>query len=144
MNTILKDLSQEQLREAAVALSGVYDKLATISELPLPEIDKASKDLLSQEKMPERVRALAERIAPGVRAIRLAEVKQITRWAMFKAAIAVCENGQAALSNETYKDPFAGQPFSYEKTPHGFRLQSKPLDSKEKPLTLEVGHDVGK
>jgi hypothetical protein len=56
----------------------------------------------------------------------------------------VVRGGPGELKAESLKDPFAGGPFSYEKTAGGFRLVSKRLDREGKPLTLEVGRTANK
>jgi len=140
----LKGLSEEQLREGAVNLRPVYDKLAAAVDLPLPEAEKAEKDLMSEAQLRGPARTVALWVLPAALPVRSAEIKQLTRWAMLNAAIAVCESGEAALSAESHKDPILGGPFQYEKTPHGFRLQSKTLETDGRPLTLEVGRSAGK
>lgn len=59
------------------------------------------------------------------------------RHAMLKAAVAVRRDGEAALKDSKYADPFGDGPFTYRKTDGGFELQSKLVDGK--PITLAVG-----
>jgi hypothetical protein len=60
------------------------------------------------------------------------------RHAMLKAAVAVRRDGEAALKDAKYADPFGDGPFSYRKTDGGFELQSK-LVVDGKSVTLAVG-----
>jgi hypothetical protein len=145
MDKILRRLSQEQLREMEIKLRAVYERLAEIAELPLPEFDNASEELLSDEQLREPARIPATVTVRYVRKIRVGSIdKYVTHWAMFQAAIAVCENGEAALSAERYQDSLVGGPFSYEKTPNGFRLKSKMLRVDGYPFSFEFGHREGK
>jgi hypothetical protein len=125
-------------------LRPVYDKLAAIMELPLADAKKAEKDLLSEKQLPGVACVLAKAFLPAAIPVRRAEIEQLTRRAMLKAAIAVCENGEAALVLESHKDPSTGVPFQYQKTPNGFCLQSTTLEADGKPITFEVGCAVGR
>jgi hypothetical protein len=134
----IEALSQEQLRQGAIQLRPFYDKLAEIAKLPLAEAEKAAEDLQSEAKLHGPARPLAELLLPSVTAGRRNEIVHLTRLALLKAAIAVCQDGPQALLAEAHKDPFPGVPFQYEKTASGFRLHSKTL-ADGKPMTLEVG-----
>ena len=141
---VLRDCSQEQLHEGATNLRPVYDRLAAIVELPLADAEKAEKQMMSEEQLRGPARVVAQIVLPQPFPFGELKIKHLTRWAMLKAAIAVCENGEAALSLTSHKDPFTGVPFQYQKTPNGFRLQSKTLEADGKPIALEVGCAVGR
>lgn len=140
----LDALSLEQLREGAVNLRPVYDRLAAIADLPLPEAEKAEKDLMSPGQLQDPARTISLAVLPSAVAVRRGEISRLARWAMFKAAMAVCEQGEVALSSELHQDPAAGGRFRYEKTPGGFRLHAKTVEPDGQPLTLEVGHSANK
>jgi hypothetical protein len=125
-------------------LRPVYDRLAAIVELPLAEAEKAEKQMMSEEQLRGPARVVAQIVLPAALPVRRAEINHLTRWAMLKAAIAACENGEAALSLTSHKDPCTGVPFQYQETPNGFRLQSKTLEADGKPIALEVGCAVGR
>jgi hypothetical protein len=59
--------------------------------------------------------------------------------AMLRAAIAVVQHGQQALSREEYRDPFGDGPFKYAAFDGGFELSSKLMDRQGKPASLTVG-----
>jgi hypothetical protein len=59
-----------------------------------------------------------------------------TRMALFKAALAVVQDGPDKLKD--IKDPFGDGPFEYRALDKGFELESKLLYH-EKPVTLTVG-----
>jgi len=132
----LGDVPAEQVRDGAIALRPVYDKIAAMMDLPLAEM-KDPESLLAG--LSPAARALGMGLLPAAMKCRQREVDHQTRLAMFKAAIAVVRSGPGELRAESLKDPFAGGPFSYEKTAGGFRLVSKTLDREGKPLALEVG-----
>jgi hypothetical protein len=139
----LPGLSQEQLREGAIALRPVYDKLAEIVELPLPEAQKAEKELMAGD-LRGSARAVSQTVLPAAVPVRQVELGHLSRLAMLKAAIAVCLDGEAVISAEAHLDPYDGEPFQYQKTPQGFRLQSKVVDGAGNPVVLEVGIAGGK
>jgi hypothetical protein len=58
---------------------------------------------------------------------------------MLKAAVAIRRDGEVALKDAKYADPFGdGAPLTYRKTEGGFELQSK-LVVDGKPVVLAVG-----
>lgn len=61
------------------------------------------------------------------------------RHALLKAAVAVKRDGESALKDKKYADPFGdGQQLTYRKTDGGFELQSK-LVVDGKPVILAIG-----
>jgi len=132
----LRAFSREQLLDGLIALRPIYDRLATMMDRPPAEM-KATESLLAG--LSPAARALGMALLPAAAACRTNEVAHQTRLAMLKAALAVVRRGPEALRAEALKDPYAGGPFSYEKTAGGFRLVSKTLDRDRKPITLEVG-----
>ena len=138
-DTNLKALSgvpPKQVRDGAIALRPIYDQVADMMDLP-PAQMKDPESLLAG--LSPTARSLGMGLLPAAMKCRQREVDHQTQLAMFKAAIAVVRGGPGELKAESLKDPFAGGPFSYEKTAGGFRLVSKTLDREGKPLTLEVG-----
>jgi hypothetical protein len=137
-------LPEDQLRQGAIELRPVYDRLAELAKRPLAEVEKSAKNLLPDANLHGPARVLGELLLPAVQAGRQAEDQHLTRLALLKAAIAVCLDGQPALSAPAHKDPVTGLPFQYEKTPDGFRLQSKTLAPDGKPIALNIGSAAGK
>ncbi len=132
----LQEAPAEQIRDAAIALRPVYDKIAAMMEGPPAEV-KSPETLLAGLNGPAR--ALGMGLLPTVLACRVSEAAHQTRLAMLKAAVAVARHGREALRNESFQDPYGGGPFAYEKTPGGFRLVSKTRDRDGKAVILEVG-----
>ena len=132
----LGDVPAEQVRDGAIALRPVYDKIAAMMDLPPAEM-KGPDSLLAGLSQPARVLGMG--LLPAAMACRKNEVAHQTRLATLRAAIAVVRGGPDQLKAESLKDPYASGPFSYEKTAGGFRLVSKTLDRQGKPVTLEVG-----
>ena len=118
-----------------IRLRPTYDRLAEIIEMPYPEAEKATKDLESGEY------GLTRQIGFGLNFLGIVRkvIKFRVHQAMFRAAVAVCRDGEGALQNEAYREPYAGVPFKYEKTVDGFRLVSKTIDKSGEPITFEVG-----
>lgn len=141
---VIQALPQDQLRQGAIELRPFYDKLAEMAKLPLAEAENASKALMSESSLHGPARPLGQLLLPAVEAVRRAEINHLTRLALFKAGMAVCQDGRPALAVEAHKDPFTGVPFQYEKTPAGFRLQSITLAPDGKPIALEVGRAGGR
>jgi hypothetical protein len=133
---VLEKASSEELRDGAIALRPVYDKAAAMMDLP-PAQMKDPESLLAG--LTPVARALGMGLLPAAMNCRQIEVAHQTRLAMLQAAIAVVRHGPDVLKAQAPKDPYAGVPFSCEKTPGGFRLVSKTLGRDGKPVTLDVG-----
>jgi len=137
----LRDFSREQLLEGLTALRPLYDRIAAMMDRPPAEMQ--SVETLLAEMNPV-ARALGMGLLPAAVACRTNEVAHQTRLAMLKAALAVVRGGPEQLKAEGFKDPYAGGPFSYEKTAAGFRLTSKTKDRDGKAIVLEVGRTASK
>jgi hypothetical protein len=137
----VQGVSIEQLRDGLIALRPIYDEVAAMMDRP-PAGMKTPETLLAG--LSPVARALGMGLLPAVVACRTSEAAHQTRLAMLKAVQAVVRRGPDALKAESLKDPYAGGPFSYEKTADGFRLVSKTLDRDRKPVTLEVGQRTSK
>jgi hypothetical protein len=132
----IEKVSREELRDGAIALRPVYDKVAAMMDLPPAEM-KDPQSLLAG--LSPAARALGMGLLPAAMNCRQSEVTHQTKLVMLKAAIAVVRGGPEALKAEAHKDPYADGAFSYEKTPGGFRLISKTPGRDGKPVTLDVG-----
>jgi len=137
----LRGFSREQLLEGLKALPPVYDKIAVMMDRPPAEM-KSVESLLAG--VSPAARALGMGLLPAAVACRTHEVIHQTRRAMFEAPLAVVRGGPEQLKAEAWKDPYAGGPFSYEKTAPGFRLTSKTKDRDGKAIVLEVGRSESK
>jgi hypothetical protein len=137
--TAIKGLSRTQLRKSLIDLRAFYDKLADIVLLPPEKTKPAEAALIADPGLKGPVADLARMLAPGASATRYAEAKYQARLAMLKAAIAVVEHGQQALSQEGHRDPFGDGPFKYSAFEGGFELSSKLTDRQGKPVSLTVG-----
>ena len=73
--------------------------------------------------------------------VRDARDRSTTRWALFRAAIAIQRDGEEQLASS--KDPFGAGPFKYEKLPAGFRLTSQ-FNFRGKQVELRVGPAASK
>jgi len=133
---VLRAFSRDQLLDGLIALRPVYDKIVAMMDRPPAEI-KGPETMLAG--LSPAARALGLWLLPAAVACRTNEAAHQTRLAMLKAALAVVRRGPEALKAEALNDPYAGGPFSYEKTSGGFRLVSKTLEREGKPVTLEVG-----
>jgi hypothetical protein len=78
-------------------------------------------------------------LVPGQNKIFLTRRRFQARHALLKASVAVQRDGEQALKDNRYADPFGhGAPFEYRKTDGGFELKSK-LVHEGKPVTLAAG-----
>ena len=111
----------------------MYDELAKLSELPPKEFDTRYPEFV---KKAQAANPLARAVLPAVDKVAAAKRRAEARLALLKAAIAVVQNGSAALKD--HKDPFGAGPFAYQATAGGFELTSK-LIYKDQPVTLVVG-----
>jgi hypothetical protein len=130
-------LSPEEAREAVAGLGPIYDKLVELVDSPSVLTPDAQKRLLEESKLSEPTRKLAEAVLPGVVAVQQAELGHRARMVLLKAAIAVLQEGEGALSKPEYQDPLGGA-LQYTKTPAGFRLQSKTVGRDGEPVALEI------
>lgn len=137
----LRETSPQQLRDAVIALRPVFDKVVPMMDRPPTEVESPDT-LLAGLNQPAQ--AAGMRLLPPVLVCRTTEAAHQTRLAMLKAAVAVVRSGPDALKRESFKDPYGGGPFSYEKTSGGFRLVSKTLDRDGKPVTMEFGQELSK
>ena len=75
---------------------------------------------------------------PAMVNVRRAQARMDIRRALLSAALAVRQEGTAALNNNL--DPVVGGPFKYVPFEGGFELSSKLKGRDDKPVTLTVGH----
>lgn len=135
----IRRLPRAQLLKSAIEMRGFYDKLAEIALLPFQKVKKAEADLMANPGLEGPAAKLAQSLAPGVFAARLAEATHQARLAMLKAAIAVVGHGREALGRKEHQDPFGDGPFKYTPFDGGFELTSKLVDRSGKPVSLTVG-----
>ncbi len=131
-------LSPEETRETLMGLQTVYDKLAELLDSKSAPTPEAEQKLLSEAHLSGPARTMAQAVLPAFASIQENKMADQARLVMLKAAIAVRLEGESVLSKEAFVDPLGGR-LLYEKTPTGFRLESKVTDRDGKPITLEVG-----
>jgi hypothetical protein len=137
---LIRDMSEEQLREGLIGAQPLYDKIAAMTQLPSSEVKKAEQRLLADPNLKGPTRTIAQFCLPAIVPITQNEAAHKLRLALLQAAIAVQQQGPEALSNAARQDPLAKAAFRYEKADGGFRLQSKTANPRTgKPIALETG-----
>jgi hypothetical protein len=123
----------ERLMQLLKELAPLYDEMAALLDLP-PDQFAGRWDAF--EKKARTANPVARFLLPAMHKAMAAEQAAQTRFALFKAALAVAQGGPEKL--KAIRDPFGDGPFEYRKSPQGFELKSK-LIYKELPVTLTVG-----
>lgn len=111
----------------------LYDQLAKMTALPWKEFDAQYPDFVKKAKA---ANPLAGYLLPAMDKVVAAERRHQTQIALFKAALAVVQDGPDKLKE--IKDPFGDGPFEYRTLEKGFALKSKLL-FKGQPVMLTVG-----
>ena len=136
---VLKKLSAEELRQAAINLRPLYDEFVELMTLSPDEVEKTAKRYEKDPPVEGASKHFAGLLLPAVVPARRSEAAHETRLKMLQAAIAVVKDGQAALEREGLADPYGDGPYEYAKLGDGFQLKSKLIDRQGKPVTLTVG-----
>jgi hypothetical protein len=123
-----------EFRQMLVSIKGLLTELGNATDLPPAEQDAR----LAELQKPFKSNPVTKLLVPEQNKIFMSRRRWQTRHAMLDAAVAVARNGEAALKEKRYADPFGEGPFAYRKTDTGFELQSK-LTFEGKPVTLTVG-----
>jgi hypothetical protein len=124
-----------KLRETLQSLKGLLVELEKATDLPTAEQDARLKEI----QQPFQSDPLAKLLLPDPNKIFMNRREWQTKHALLDAAVAVARDGEQALKDKRYADPFGdGAPFAYRKTDKGFELQSK-LIYKGKPVILAAG-----
>jgi hypothetical protein len=110
-----------------------YDEQAKLMARPWQELDAEYSKFLKRAKA---ANPLAGYVLPAMNRVVEAQRRNQTQRALFKAALAVVQDGPAKLKD--IKDPFGKNPFEYRALEKGFELKSALL-VKGRPLTLTVG-----
>jgi hypothetical protein len=108
------------------------DELAKVTALPPKEFDAQYPEFVQKVKATGPLAILILSTNSTI----ASERRNQAQIALFKAAIAVVQNGPDKLKD--IKDPFGDGPFDYRALDTGFELKSKLL-YQEKPVTLTVG-----
>lgn len=111
-----------------------FDELAKVAALPWNEFDPEDGKFYMKTKAANPLAAAF--IHPMVSLIGM-ERRNHTQMALFKAALAVVQDGTDKLKN--IKDPSGNGPFEYRVKGNGFELKSKLLFN-SKPVILRVGN----
>lgn len=135
----LRNYSQPELLQAAIALRPIYDKLSLLMELAPADLEKKAEAAAVEPQFKGPVKYLAGLLLPAVIAARTSEAAHDTRLALLKAAIAVVTQGESALKSPSLKDPFGDGPFGYRKVTGGFELQSELVARDGSRVKLAVG-----
>jgi hypothetical protein len=128
--------SPRSFEQAVAMLEGLLplsDRLAELAGLPWKEFDARYPEFVRTERTPN---ALGGFLLPSLDKYVAAQRRVQARMALFKAALAVVQDGPDKLKE--VKDPFGDGPFDYRALDKGFELSSKLLYH-EKPVTLTVG-----
>jgi hypothetical protein len=133
----LTRLSQQELRQAAIKLRPVYDRLRELATRSPDALDDQAGAI--GEDLRGATRTIGGLLLPGVVRSRRAEAVHQARQAMLQAAIAVVRDGKEALGESLHRDPFGNGPFTYTKVQGGFEIQSQLVDQEGEPVTLTVG-----
>jgi hypothetical protein len=133
--------SVKSLEEAVKMLEDVlpvYDQLVQSMALPWKESDAQVVEVL---KKAMAASPLARAVLPAADQIAAAHRRHQAQMALFKAALAVVQDGPDRLKE--FKDPFGDGPFDYRAFEGGFELTSKLLYG-NKPVMLTVGRGTKK
>jgi hypothetical protein len=126
----------KEFRALMASIKTLLAQLVDVTDLPMAEQDAKLEEL----QKPFTKDPLSKLLVPHQNKIFLTRRRWQVRHAMLDAAVAVVRDGEAALKEKKYADPFGdGAPFTYRKTDGGFVLESK-LVFEGKPVTLPVGN----
>lgn len=134
-----KNLDEKELGPAVQRMGGYYDRMIAMVKLPYNEMREKNEELLEELKRNGAKDYLAYWLMPALSAARQAELRHLTRMAMFDAGLAVLEDGEQVLKDSKHKDPYGDGPFDYRKTETGFVLTSDWELTPGKRLTLTFG-----
>lgn len=134
-----KKLDEKELGPAVQRMGEYYDRMIDMVELPLSEMQEKNKELMEELKRNGPKDYLAYWLMPSLVSGRQAEIRHLTRLAMFDAGLAVLDDGEGVLKDPKHKDPFGDGPFDYKDTDNGFVLTSDWEIAPGKNLTLTFG-----
>jgi hypothetical protein len=134
-----KKLDEKELGPAVERMGGYYDRMIAMAKLPLDEMKEKDKELMAELKRNGPKDYLAYWLMPGLSGARQAEVRHLSRMALFDAGLAVLEQGEQALKDPKHKDPYGDGPFDYRDTDNGFVLTSDWEIAPGKKLSLTFG-----
>ena len=137
--TLLRKLTDAELRTGAEQLRVVYDQIIAWMALPPDDIESRSGALADQPGLNAAAKQLGGLLLPATIPARRSEAVYQTRLRMLSAGLAVVANGPDALMQDQYSDPLGQGPFEYIRTDGGFQLKSKLADRQQKPVTLNFG-----
>lgn len=130
---ILNIGSAEKATSLLRALLSEYDELKRLWEQGKAQFDQ------QYPSFRDRTRAanpFAKLLLPAMDKVSDAHARAMTRTALFKAALAVAQEGPEKL--KTIRDPYATGTFEYQAQPPGFELRSH-FKYQGQPVTLTVG-----
>jgi hypothetical protein len=125
------------LYQAVTTVEGMipfFDQLAKMAALPWKEFDPEDGQFYVKTRAASPLAATF--LHPMVSLVGF-ERRNETQMALFKAAIAVVQDGPDKVKN-IIKDPASNEPFEFRVTDKGFELKSK-LIFNSKPVMLRVG-----
>jgi hypothetical protein len=114
------------------ALQKDYAELSKALMLPRGQQDAKVEE--ARKKM--EANTFGRLLVPAVNKVRAAEDKTEVRRALFRAAIALAQDGPEAAKK--IKDPAGEGPFEVQKLDRGYELRSKFVDVENKPVVLRV------
>jgi hypothetical protein len=125
-----------QVRATLQKLKDVLAELEKATDLPPAEQDKR----VAEVQRPLEGDPVAMILIPKPQqSVFLTRRRWQTRHAMLDAAVGIAREGEGALKDKRFADPFGeGAPFDYRKTDGGFELHSK-LTHEGAPVSLTVG-----
>jgi len=123
----------EQAVKMLEDLLPMYDELADLVALPWKDFDARYPAFIKKAKA---ANPLAGYVLPAMDHVTASQRRTETRRALFKAALAVVQNGKETLKD--IRDPYGDGPFEYRALDRGFELRSR-LISRGQPVTLTVG-----
>lgn len=129
---LVEDGSPKRLLQTLEEMLSCHDELQKI--IPLPRDQFYAQWAVFEKKWHANptVRVFLHSIPKCIDA----RDREKARFAMLKAAVAVVQDGQAALAK--HRDPFGAGPFQHKPVVGGFELRSNLVLDKE-PVTLTVG-----
>jgi hypothetical protein len=134
-----KKLDENELGPAVQRMGEYYDRMIAMVKLPLDEMKEKDKELLEELTRNGPKDYLAYWLMPALSAGRQAEVRHLSRLALFDAGLAVLEEGEQVLKDPKHKDPYGDGPFDYRATDSGFVLTSDSEIAPGKKLSLTFG-----
>jgi hypothetical protein len=125
-----------QVRATLQKLKDALKDLEQATDLPPAEQDKR----VAEVQRPLEGDPVAMILIPKPQqSVFLTRRRWQTRHAMLDAAVGIAREGEGALKDKRFADPFGeGAPFDYRKTDGGFELHSK-LTHEGAPVSLTVG-----